>query len=109
VDGDGQAEALVGVVKSTRYYPEKGRRLFIFHLVHGKPRPLWLGSKLGGKLEDFCYIAGGTVRSLESSSDGTYSVAEWRWKDFGLRFERFLVHRVDQQTAIATFEVRGAR
>ena len=109
MDGDGQADALVGVIKRTRYYPEKGRRLFIFHLVNGKSRPLWLSSKLGGTLVDFRYIAGGTVRSLETSSDGSYSVAEWRWKDFGLSFERFLVHRVDQQTAIAAFEVRGAR
>ena len=30
VDGNGTIEALVGVVKATRFYPEKGRRLFIF-------------------------------------------------------------------------------
>ena len=30
VDGDGVEEALVGVVKSTRFYPEKGNRLFVF-------------------------------------------------------------------------------
>ena len=30
VDGDGKTDAMVGVIKSTRYFPEKGRRLFIF-------------------------------------------------------------------------------
>ena len=30
VDGDGRVDAMVGVVKSTRFYPEKARRLFIF-------------------------------------------------------------------------------
>ena len=30
VDGDGSEDAMVGVVKSTRFYPERGRRLFIF-------------------------------------------------------------------------------
>ena len=56
VDGDGRADAMVGVVKSTRFYPEKARRLFIFKQVistaaHSKgqvkARPLWLGSEAG--------------------------------------------------------------
>ena len=29
VDGDGNADAIVGVIKATRYYPEKARRIFI--------------------------------------------------------------------------------
>jgi hypothetical protein len=92
------------VVKATRYYG-MGRRLFIFHQVNGKARPLWLGSKLGGILQDFRYIEGGTVRSLEQGSDSLYSVAEWHWKDFGLRFERFLIHRTDKQTATIHFNL----
>ena len=47
VDGDGNTDALVGVIKGTRFHPEKGRRLFIFKNHHGLVRPLWLGSKLG--------------------------------------------------------------
>lgn len=105
IDGDGTDEALVGVIKSTRYYPEKGRRLFIYHLVNGrKVRPLWLGSKLGAVLQDFHCVGNGTVRSLEKSADSIYSVAEWRWKDFGLRFERFLIHQTDLNTATKYFE-----
>ncbi len=112
IDGDGREEALVGVVKGTRFYPEPGRRLFIFRQVDNslqkngrkKVRPLWLGSKLGGLLKDFRYTEGGIVRSLEVSSDSLYSVAEWRWKDFGLRFERFLIHRTDKKNARKHFE-----
>ncbi len=104
VDGDGRADALVGVVKSTRFHPEKGRRLFIFKEVNGKARPLWLGSQLGGTLQDFRY-SDGAVISLEASADSLYSVAEWRWKDFGLRFERFLIHRTDKKTATKYFEL----
>ena len=33
IDGDGQTDAIVGVIKSTRFYPERGRRLFIFKMV----------------------------------------------------------------------------
>lgn len=58
VDGDGSIDAMVGVIKSTRYYQEKGHRLFIFKNYHGLVRPLWLGSKLGGILEDFRFKDG---------------------------------------------------
>ena len=104
VDGDGSEDALVGVVKSTRYHKEIGRRLFIFHLVNGKARPLWMGSKLGGILQDFRFVDG-FVRSLETTADGRYVVAEYRWDDFGLAFERFLVKNVDKETALSTFDL----
>ena len=103
VDGDGTDDALVGVVKSTRFYPEKARRIFIFHLVDGKVRPLWMGSKLGGILEDFRYTKGGIVRSLETTTDGKYVVAEYRWQGFGLRFERFVVKNTDKENALKYF------
>ncbi|MBO7139066.1 MAG: hypothetical protein J6W19_00615 [Prevotella sp.] len=104
VDGDGSEDALVGVVKSTRYHKEIGRRLFIFHLVNGKARPLWMGSKLGGILQDFRFVDG-FIRSLETTADGRYVVAEYRWDDFGLAFERFLVKNVDKETALSTFDL----
>ena len=99
VDGDGHEEALVGVIKSTRFYPEKGRRLFIFHLVKGKVRPLWLGSKVGGELVDFRF-ADGCVRVLNRDSLGRYSVSAWKWKDFGLQFQHYLVERTREEKAI---------
>ena len=102
VDGDGSEDALVGVVKATRYHKEIGRRVFIFHLVNGKARPLWMGSKLGGTLQDFRFVDG-LVRSLETTADGRYVVAEYRWDDFGLAFERFLVKNVDKETALERF------
>ena len=102
VDGDGREDALVGVVKSTRYFKEKGRRLFIFRLVGGKARPLWMGSRLGGTLVDFRF-ADGMVRSLETTTDGRYVVAEYRWHDFGLSFDHFIVKNVDKETALRHF------
>lgn len=98
VNGDGSTDALVGVVKSTRFHPEKGRRLFIFKLVKGKVRPLWLGSRLGGKLVDFRFV-NGRIRAVETSSNHRYAVTEYRWRDFGPYFERFLIKDTDKQTA----------
>jgi len=102
VDGDGSIDAMVGVVKSTRYYKEKGRRLFIFKNYKGYVRPLWLGSKLGGILEDFRF-KDGLIRSLERTTDGRYVVAEYRWAHFGMGFERFLAKNVAREEALIIF------
>ena len=89
IDGDGSEDALVGVVKATRYYPEEGRRLFIFKNYEGHVRALWLGSRLGGILQDFRFV-NGIIRSLETTTDGRYVVAEYHWEHFGMSFLRFL-------------------
>jgi len=102
VNGDGSEDAMVGVIKSTRFYPEKARRLFIFKQVNGKARPMWLGSTLGGILEDFRFTEG-KIRALESTSGSLYVVSDYRWDGFGLTFERFIIKGVNQETAIKTF------
>ena len=54
LDGDGKEEIAVGVIKSTRYFKNKGKRLFIFQLnSYDHIRPLWLGSRAGSELIDF--------------------------------------------------------
>lgn len=103
VDGDGSTDAMVGVVKATRYFPEKARRLFIFKMVKGHPRPLWMGSKLGGILQDFRFVDG-KIRSLETTTDGRFVVAEYRWSGFGMAFDRFLLKNVDETAAREAFE-----
>lgn len=103
VDGDERVDALVGVVNQTRFYRQRGRRLFIFKNYKGRVRPLWLGSKLGGILQDFRFVAG-RVRSLETTRDGLYVVAEYRWQGFGLGFVRFLVVKVGREEALRVFE-----
>ena len=103
VDGNGTVEALVGVIKPTRFYPEKGRRLFIFKNYKGLIRPMWLGSKLGGKLQDFCFHDG-KIRSLETNVKEQYTVAEYRWDDFGMAFVRYLIRDVDEAEAMDIFK-----
>ena len=102
VDGDGREDAMVGVVKSTRFYPEKARRLFIFKEVNGKARPMWLGSKLGGILEDFRFVDG-NIRALESTSDSLYVVSDYHWGGFGMTFDHHIIKGTDKETAIKYF------
>ena len=102
VDGDGREDAMVGVIKATRFYPEKARRLFIFKEVNGKARPMWLGSKLGGILEDFRFTDG-RIRALESTTDSLYVVSDYRWADFGMTFDHHITEPTNKETAIKYF------
>ena len=101
VEGDGREDAIVGVIKATRFYPEKARRIFIFKLVNGKARPLWLGSKLAGVLEDFRYIDG-KIRAMEEAGDGQYVVSDYKWGGFGMAFDHYIIKGVNKETAIKT-------
>ena len=148
VDGDGSEDAMVGVIKKTRFYP-LGKRLFIFKQIEGnggvrrqegriRPpltpptqegklpqepshatasmhrrklvRPMWLGSKLGGILEDFRFVepaegdSMGRIRALESTTDSLYVVSDYKWSGFGMKFERFIIKGVDKETALRHFE-----
>ena len=102
VNGDGSEDAMVGVIKSTRFYPEKARRLFIFKQVNGKARALWMGSKLGGILVDFRFVDG-KIRALELTTDSLFVVSDYKWDRFGMAFDHFIIKGVDQQTAIKAF------
>jgi hypothetical protein len=104
VDGDGSIDALVGVVKNTRFHQEVARRIFIFKQVDGKVRPLWLGSRLGAELVDFRFVDG-CIRALETDGKGKYAVIDYQWKDFGPAFKRFIVKNTNQKNAIKQFNL----
>ena len=102
VDGDGSDDVLVGVVKTTRFDPVVARRIFIFKNHHGRLRALWMGSRLGGILEDFRFRDGHVV-TLQSTTDGRYAVLEHQWRKFGLGALRFLATDVSLEEALAAF------
>lgn len=104
VDGDRSMDALVGVIKKTRFHREEGRRIFIFKQVDGKVRPLWLGSRLGAELVDFRFVDG-CIRALETDGKGKYAVIDYEWKDFGPAFKRFIVKNTNQKNAIKQFNL----
>lgn len=102
VDGDGSTDAIVGVIKATRFHPVKTRRLFVFKQVEGRIRPLWLGSKLGGYIETFRYVDG-AVRCLHKVND-KYHVVDYQWGSFGPSKAHTLIENTDRQTAQSIFE-----
>jgi len=102
VDGNGTEDVLVGVIKTTRFDPKLARRLFIFKNLDGMIRPLWMGSQLGGILQDFRFV-NGKVWTLQTTTDGLYVVLEHRWRSFGLGAERFVAKGVSKEEAFRIF------
>jgi hypothetical protein len=111
LDKDGVAEALVGVEKKTRFDPVKRKRLFVFRWRHGAVRPAWLGSRMGGNLQDFRVVtdtAGVALQTMEAGArDGLYSVCLWRWGSFGPRFDKYICTALPCKEAVKIFNKAG--
>lgn len=87
VDGNGSIDAIVGVIKSTRYDKELRRRVFIFKNYHGMIRPLWLGSQLGQPVIDFTFLQDKKwLKVIERGCDGIPFTAYYRWRGFGMEY-----------------------
>lgn len=106
VDGEGTDDVLVGVIKSTRFDPLERKRIFIFKVLEGHIRPLWLGSRVSQPLEDFKATKRGTknmIRTIESEHNGKFLVAEYQWKGFGLTFIRYIERNLGTDSARIIF------
>lgn len=93
INEDGQDDAIVGVIKTTRFDSTLANRLFIFKNYKGYVRPMWLGSKLSKPLVDFRFYkekGKSRIRSIEKEKEGKYLVAEYKWWKFGLEFVQYL-------------------
>jgi hypothetical protein len=103
ITGDGVNEILVGVIKPTRFDTINRKRLFIFKLVEGNIRPLWMGSRVAQPLVDFKVaktVSGSVIRTIEEERDGTYLVAEYKWRRFGLEFIHYINRRISKNKAL---------
>ncbi len=98
VNNDGNDDALVGVIKRTRYDSTVRKRIFIFKNYNGHVRALWMGSRLGRPIVDFRFYDG-VLRSIEEDDDGLFLVAEYRWSSFGMDFIRYLCRGVTIEKA----------
>lgn len=107
IDGNGIEDAMIGVIKSTRFDSVKGKRLFVFKNYKGLVRPLWLGSRLSQPLVDFSFIKKekhSRIRSIEREKSSKYLVAEYKWRKFGLEFTKYLKRETDSISAITLLE-----
>lgn len=92
VDGDGQSEIVVGVYKSTKFFPKPHNCLFIYSWANGKGAPKWLGSSLSRPFNDFIFAdfdgrSGDELAALETTRTGSKSLSFYRWNGFGFTRE----------------------
>lgn len=88
IDGDGQTDICIGIVKPTPFDSAMRRRLFIFQIESDYIRPLWLGSRLICPLVNFKVVPRENgvshVIAIEQESR-KYRVSEYKWGTFGLQ------------------------
>lgn len=104
IDGNKIPDILVGTIKPTRYYHKFDKRLFIFKITDRYYiRPLWLGSRVSQPLENFRFIenefSDNIIRTIEKEQNGNFMVAEYKWKGFGLKFEKYIQRNIGKDKA----------
>ncbi len=102
IDADGNDDIIVGVIKPTRFDSISRKRIFIFKLIDGYIRPLWLGSRVGQPLEDFKVVRGDSlnlIRTIEMEQNGNYLVADYKWQSFGLTFVKYVSRNINLKEA----------
>ena len=92
VDGDGARELLLGVHKSTRFFPSPHNCLFVYGWDGTRVFPKWLGSSLGRPFTDFgCANVDGDEEAelvaVERTRGGKRSLAIYSWCGFGFEFD----------------------
>jgi hypothetical protein len=93
VDGDGKREIVVGVRKTTRFFPRPHNCLFVYRFDGRTVRPKWLGSSLSRPFVDFAFAnldgdAADELVSVEIPRDGKRCVAVYSWNGFGFSMDR---------------------
>lgn len=106
IDGDGNKDVVLGVVKPTRYDTTVARRLFILKVVDGHLRPLWLGSGVAHRLQDVRLQQQNNrtlVRTLERANDGTWLIGLYYWYGFGLVLQDYTYRQRNEDEARNVF------
>ena len=101
-DGDGIDEAMVGVIKPTRFIHETDKRLFIYKNHNGNIKRMWMGSKVGGQIIDF-YCVDGFLICMSRMADNKCVIAKWKPARFGIDFMGYIAENIEEDTAINLF------
>jgi hypothetical protein len=106
INSDSILDVCVGLVKTTKFDPKYRKRLFVYTHRDGVLCPLWMGSKVGNNLQDFLANTNRgviSIRTIEECPKGGFAVGEYKWKSFGLVWQRYVKRGIDYENALATF------
>ncbi len=117
VDGDGYPDLLIGIVKSTRYLPQRHTTLFVYTFNGKSIEKKWLGSTMGRPLLDFCLGPAGTdgwqpLVTLQRAPYGKVALNRYRWSGFGFKMDSEeskwpTASKLHSQRGKIVFEVAG--
>ena len=85
VDGDGRRDIVLGVYKSTRFWPYPHPCLFVYRWDE-RLVPVWRGANLSKPFVDFEF-ADGHLFSIEVEADGSRCLNSYHWNGFGFTGE----------------------
>jgi poly-gamma-glutamate synthesis protein (capsule biosynthesis protein) len=94
VDGDGIKEIILGVFKSTKFFPKPHNCLFIYGWNGQQAFPKWLGSSLSRAFTDFIFAdldnrkKGDELIALEKTLEGKKGLTIYNWNGFGFTANR---------------------
>ena len=87
VDGDGKLEIILGVHKTTRFFPRPHNCPFVFGWDGETVFPKWLGSALSRPFTDFEFLPrpgkGALLVSIEIMRDAKRRLVAYEWDQFG--------------------------
>lgn len=91
VDGDGIKEIIVGVWKKSPKDTIWAKRTFIYSWNGKRLMPMWLGSRLSRRFDDFTvsdvdHDGKAELIALEIAPRNKHRVAVYRWKSFGVEW-----------------------
>lgn len=91
VDGDGRPEVIAGVWKKSPRDPVMAKRTFVYYWNGKRLCPLWLGSRLSRRFDDFMVadVDGDNraeIVALEVAPEGSHRVSVYRKRSFGFEW-----------------------
>lgn len=92
INNDGRTDIVLGVIKRSKFDPEKRRRIFLLQTDHNRLRPLWLGTRTCRDLVDFSVLKKGRITAIitiEKEGNNFYCTGEYCWNNFGLRLIKY--------------------
>jgi hypothetical protein len=91
IDGDGKKDIVVGVWKKSPKDPVMAKRTFIYSWNGKRTLPMWLGSRLSRRFDDFALADAdddglAELFALEIMPLGKHRIAKYRWRSFGMEW-----------------------
>lgn len=106
IDNDGNEDVAVGIIKSSRWSKEKSLKMYLYRIKADRILPMWRSSKLTSNLIEFCFVNNSGKNYavvIEKLSNNSYNLIRFRWKNFGLVYDKYMLKNQDFSVVFQRF------